>query len=224
VRIDIWSDIVCPFCYLGQRHLELALAQFDRADEVDIVWRSFELDPGAQPQPQTSLAQTLADKYGMSIEQAEAGQRQLADQFSAVGLTFNWRDAHPANTFDAHRLTHLAAGHGLADAAQTALKKGYFTDGLAIGDHGVLKELAVGIGLPADEVDAVLDSDRFAEEVRADEALASRYGISAVPAFVIDQRYLISGAQPVATLLDALNQIAGQAQPIGPTCSSAGGC
>lgn len=209
ITIDIWSDIVCPFCYLGERHLRLALERFEHADQVEVVWHSFELDPAAQSGSGTDLAQMLADKYGMSHEQAVANQEQIAAQMRAVDLEFNWRDARPANTFDAHRLTHLAAAHGLSDEAQTAFKKAYFTDGLAIGERRVLHDIVVGIGLPADEVDDVLGSDRYAEDVRADEHQARALGITAVPTFVLAGRYSVSGAQPVDTFVDVLDQVCG---------------
>ncbi|AXE39114.1 DsbA family oxidoreductase [Acidipropionibacterium virtanenii] len=207
MRIDIWSDIVCPFCYIGGRHLQLALERFDHADQVEVVWRSFELDPGAVNDPQADLTDQLAAKYQMTRDEAEANQQQVAEAMGAVGLEFNWRDAHPANTFDAHRLAHLAAARGLSEEAQTAFEKAYFTDGQAVGDHRVLRDLAVGIGLDTDEVDTVLTSDRYADEVRADEDRARDHGISAVPTFVLAGQYSVSGAQPVDTLVDVLEQV-----------------
>lgn len=207
MRIDIWSDVVCPFCYIGGRHLELALERFDHADDVEVAWHSFELDPDAADEPDVDLAAMIADKYGIDRAGAEAGQERIAAQMRAVGLEFNWREAHPANTFDAHRLTHLAAANGLSDEAQAALKKAYFTDGRAVGDHRVLREVALGIGLGPADVDDVLASDRYADDVRADEARARAYGISAVPTFVLAGQYSVSGAQPVDTLVDVLNQV-----------------
>jgi predicted DsbA family dithiol-disulfide isomerase len=224
VRIDIWSDIVCPFCYIGGRHLQLALERFDHAEEVEVVWRSFELDPRPVEDPHADLTEQLAAKYGMSRDRAEANQQRVGEAMEAVGLEFNWRDAHPANTFDAHRLAHLAAERGLSDQAQTAFKKAYFTDGRAIGDHQVLRDLAIGIGLDADEVDDVLSSDRYADQVRADESQAQVYGITAVPTFVLADQYSVSGAQPVDTLVDVLDQVWSLTEktPLVPVSGAAG--
>lgn len=207
MKIDIWSDIVCPFCYVGKRHLELALEGFEHAAEVEITWHSFELDPDAVPVADESLVDKIARKYSMSTEQSEASQRQLAAKAAAVGLDFNWQEARYGNTFDAHRLVHLAAAQGLADAAEERFMRAYFTEGKAIGDPETLAGLAVEIGLDEARVREVLAGTEFADAVRADEAQASAYGISAVPFFVIDGTYGISGAQPVEAFEQALQQI-----------------
>lgn len=205
--IDIWSDIVCPFCYIGKRHLELALADFPHAADVTITWHSFELDPETKAEPGAHVVDMVAAKYGISREQAEAQHEQMAAQANAVGLDFNWRTAIPGNTFDAHRLIHLAAGHGLADAAEERFKKAYFSEGVNVEDHSELRRLAVEIGLEPADVDRVLDSDEFAAEVRADEQRASTLGVRGVPFFVIDNKYGISGAQPVEAFAQALDRI-----------------
>lgn len=206
MKIDIWSDIVCPFCVIGKRHLELALENFEHADDVEIVWHSYELDPSIEREPGRTLVDTIATKYGISAEQSAASQRDVAARAAAVGLTFNWQDAKYGNTFDAHRLIHLAAHHGLATAAETRLMHAYFTEGVSIGDVDELQRLGEEIGLPADDVRRVLAGDEFTQDVRADEAAARQIGITGVPFFVLDGRLAVSGAQPVDTFERALTQ------------------
>ncbi|XVX20068.1 DsbA family oxidoreductase [Actinomycetota bacterium] len=206
VKIDIWSDIVCPFCYIGKRHLELALERFEHRDEVEVVWHSFELDPTIEPVADATLVEKIATKYGMSLGQSEASQRGIAERAAEVGLTFNWQDARFGNTFDAHRLVHLAAGHGLADAAHERLMRAYFTEGVAVGDTAELQRLGEEIGLPADEVRELLAGDAHSDAVRADEEQARAYGITGVPFFVLDGKYGVSGAQPVELFEQALAQ------------------
>lgn len=213
MKIDIWSDIVCPFCYIGKRHLELALAKFPHRDDVQIVWHSFELDPSAPAELPEGLVEHIAHKYGMSEAQSIASQEDIAARAAAVGLDFEWRKAIPGNTFDAHRLVHLAATHGLADAAHERFMRAYFSEGRRVGDPDVLVDLATEIGLDEAEVREVLGGDRFAEDVRADEAQAQAYGISGVPFFVLDGLYGVSGAQPVELFDQALQQVWDEAHP-----------
>ena len=207
LNIDIWSDVVCPFCYIGKRHLELALQEFEHADDVRITWHSFELDPDTKAKPGVDLIELIAAKYGASREQAEAQHQQMAAQAAAVGLDFNWRDAVPGNTFDAHRLIQLAATQDLADAAEERFKKAYFSEGVNVEDHTELRRLALEVGLYAADVDRVLGSDEFADAVRADEAQAAELGVRGVPFFVLDSKYGISGAQPVEAFSQVLNQV-----------------
>ncbi|WP_312295738.1 DsbA family oxidoreductase, partial [Dermacoccus nishinomiyaensis] len=152
MKIDIWSDIVCPFCYIGKRHLELALDGFEHADDVEIAWHSFELDPTIEAVPDTTLVEKIAAKYGMTPEQSERSQEDIAARAAEVGLEFNWREAKFGNTFDAHRLVHLAAQHGRATEAHERLMRAYFTEGVAVGDTTELQRLGEEIGLPADDV------------------------------------------------------------------------
>ncbi|GGH58061.1 DsbA family oxidoreductase [Rothia aerolata] len=213
MKIEIWSDIVCPFCYIGKRHLELALEQFEHKDDVDIIWRSFELDPTAPAVAEGNLAEKISKKYGISLEKAEASQRDIAARAEAVGLTFNWQKARYGNTFDAHRMVHLAAQHGLVDQAEETFKKAYFTDGQAVGDPQVLRSVAAEIGLPTDEVEEVLASDKFADEVRDDECKAQELGISGVPFFLLEEKWAINGAQPVEMILAGLRQVWAETHP-----------
>jgi predicted DsbA family dithiol-disulfide isomerase len=206
VKIDIWSDIVCPFCYIGKRHLELALDGFEHADDVEIVWHSYELDPTIEAVPDGTLVEKIAAKYGMTPEQSQRSQEDIAARAAEVGLEFNWREARFGNTFDAHRLVHLAAQHGRAGEAHERLMRAYFTEGVAVGDTHELQRLGAELGLPDDEVRELFDSDRFADEVRADEETARAAGISSVPFFVFGEKYAVSGAQPVELFGQALTQ------------------
>jgi predicted DsbA family dithiol-disulfide isomerase len=228
VEIDIWSDIVCPFCYVGKRRLEAALAGFEHADEVTVRWHSFELDRGAEPVSDRPLVDLVADRYGISREQAVEQHRSLAAAAAEHGLTFDWQRARYSNTFDAHRVVHLAAEHGLADVAHERLMRAYFTDGLAVGDRETLVGLAAEIGLDPDAVRAVLGSDDYGNHVRSDEATARMLGIESVPFFVLDRRYGVSGAQPVEVFADALETAWAHRdddrEPVAAGAGCGGGC
>ncbi|MGW5241122.1 DsbA family oxidoreductase [Monashia sp. NPDC004114] len=204
MKIDIWSDIVCPFCYLGKRRLEQALATFEHRDEVEVTWHSFELDRGAPAVSSQPLVDLVASKYGISPDQAAEQHRSIAAAAIELGLEFNWEQARYGNTFDAHRVVHLAADHGLADLAHDRLMRAYFTDGLAVGDRDSLVALALEIGLDESEVREMLDSDDYGNHVRSDEATAKMLGIESVPFFVLDRKYGLSGAQPVGVFQQAL--------------------
>lgn len=208
LRIDIWSDIACPWCYVGKRRLEQALARFPHRAEVDIVWRAFELDPSAPRvrDPEQSYAERLARKYGTTPPQAQAMIDRMVDTAAGDGLTMRFDHIRPGNTFDAHRLLHLAHLRGLQDALKERLFRAYLTEGQAIGEPGVLAPLAIEVGLPADEVTELLAGDLHAADVRKDEALARELGISGVPFFVLAGRLGVSGAQPADVLLGALER------------------
>lgn len=204
--VEVWSDVVCPWCYLGKRHLQAALAGFDHADGTTVEWRSFELDPRAPRRVEGSLRQLIERKYGMTPEQAAAGNARLTSLAAKVGLPYRLDDVKVGNSFDAHRLIHLAGTYGLAPVAKERFLAAYFTEGAAIGDPDVLARLAGDVGLDDSEVRAVLGSDAFADDVRADERRAADLGISGVPFFVVDGRWGISGAQPPDTILRVLDQ------------------
>ena len=206
MKVEIWSDVACPWCYIGKRRFEKALARFEHADDVEVVWRSFELDPGAPPVRTESHAEHLARKYGVSPAQVEAMDARLIGEARKEGLEFHLAESKGGNTFDAHRLIHFAAESGRAGEMKERLMRAYFTDGVAIGERAELVRLAVEAGLDEAEVKATLSSDRLADEVRADEARARSFGISGVPFFAIDERYGVSGAQPADVLLDVLRQ------------------
>ena len=204
--VEIWSDIACPWCYVGKRRFERALAQFDGRDEVRIRWRSFELDPHAPPERPGDRVEHLAAKYGTSREQAEAMHRQMTQVGAGEGVEFRFDVARDGNTFDAHRLTHLAPAHGAQHALQERLFRAHFTEGELVSDPAVLERLALEVGLAAEEVRELLAGDRYADAVREDERTAAALGITAVPFFVVDRRLGAPGAQPPEVLRSLLEQ------------------
>jgi predicted DsbA family dithiol-disulfide isomerase len=206
VQVQIWSDIVCPWCYIGKRRFEAALARFDHRAEVAVRWRAFELDPAAPRRREGSLVDHLAAKYGVDRGQAQAMHDAMTATAAEEGLAFRFDRARSGNTFDAHRLLHLAADRGVQDAVKERLLSAYLTDGEPIGDAGALARLAVEGGLDADDAGAVLAGDRYAPEVRADERQAQALGATGVPFFVIDGRYGVAGAQSADLLLEVLEK------------------
>ncbi len=220
MQVEIWSDVVCPWCAIGRRRFGTALERFAHADEVTVRWRSFELDPGAPREREGDLAVHLAEKYGIGLEQAHGMHRQMTETAALDGLEFRFDRARGGNTFDAHRLLHLAGDRGIQDAVKDRLFRAYLTDGEPIGDHATLARLGVEMGL--DDAADVLESDRYGAEVRADERQAQAYGITGVPFFVIDGRYGVSGAQPADTLLQVLDQAWTESHPA-PVLLPAGG-
>jgi predicted DsbA family dithiol-disulfide isomerase len=204
--VEIWSDVACPWCYVGKRRFEAALAGFAHGDDVRVTWRSFELDPGAPAEREHSGAEHLAEKYGMSVEEARARQQHLRDMAAGDGLDMRFDLTRGGNTFDAHRLLHLAAAHDRQDAMTERLMRAYHSEGELISDHETLVRLAVEVGLSEDEVRELLAGDRFAAEVRDDERTAHALGIHAVPTFVVDRRIGVSGAQPPEVLRELLQQ------------------
>jgi predicted DsbA family dithiol-disulfide isomerase len=208
LRIDIWSDIACPWCYIGKRHLEQALDKFAHRRDVEIVWRAFELDPSAPRVRDASqtYAERIAKKYGTPPAQAQVMIDRMVDTAAGDGLEFRFDRIRPGNTFDAHRLLHLAHDRGVQDALKERMLRAYLTEGQAIGEPDVLVVLAREAGLDEVEARAVLDGDRYASEVRQDEALARELGISGVPFFVLAGRLGVSGAQPADVLLGALER------------------
>jgi predicted DsbA family dithiol-disulfide isomerase len=207
--VQIWSDIACPWCYVGKRRLEAALARFEHREQVSISWRAFELDPAAPRvrDTSTSYAERLGAKYGRSVAQAQGMIDSMTETAARDGLEFRFDRVQSGNTFDAHRLHHFAAERGLGDAAKERLLRAYMTEGEAIGEPEVLVRLGADIGLDADAVRAMLASDAFKDEVRGDERAAQQLGIRGVPFFVFDGRYGVSGAQPADVLLGVLEKV-----------------
>jgi predicted DsbA family dithiol-disulfide isomerase len=208
LRIDVWSDIACPWCYVGKRRLEAALEKFPHRDEVEVVWRAFELDPSAPAERpgDVGYAERLAKKYGTSMKEAEGMLTRMTDVAAADGLDFHFEKIRPGNTFEAHRVLHLAADRGKQDAVKERYLRAYMTEGEPIGDRETLIRLAGDAGLDADEVRATLASDAYAREVRDDEDEARQLGINGVPFFVLASKLAVSGAQPAELLLRALTQ------------------
>lgn len=214
MKVEIWSDFMCPFCYIGKCRFESALEQFPHKDQVEVVYRSFELDPNASYKPGVSMDELLAAKYGMSIEQAKAANANVTQQAASVGLTYHMDRVIPANSFDAHRLVHFAAQHGKMKDMTERLFRAYFTDAENLEDKNLLADLAAEVGLEREQAMAVLESDAFQSEVRADEAAATNLGIRGVPFFVLGGKYAVSGAQPLEVFTDALDKAYREANPL----------
>lgn len=229
MEIEIWSDVVCPWCYIGKRRFEKALATFPHRDAVRVHWRSFELQPGAAQQYSGTLDEMLAQKYDISLEEAAEMNERVSTLAAEDGLEYHLAQAKRGNTRNAHRLLHLAAERGVQGALAERLMRAYFTEGEPIGDAETLARLAAEVGLDAAEARATLASDDYAAEVRADERRAAMLGIRGVPFVVIDERYGISGAQPTEVFLQALETAWGAAQPltmasVGATGDAADAC
>lgn len=195
--VEIWSDIVCPWCAVGRARFYAALREFPHRDEVQVRFRSFELDPHAPARRQGSMAEHLSKKYGMTVEEAQRANDHLEEVAALDGVEIHFDRFSAGNTFDAHRLLHLAHDRGLQIELNEAFLRAVFTDGRATGDPEVLVEIATGVGLDPAEVREVLTGDRYAEAVRDDEQRAAELGISGVPFFLIEGRYGVPGAQPV---------------------------
>ena len=206
MQVEIFSDIVCPWCYLGEQHFAQARAAVPFGDEIEVVFRSFELDPTAARGTTAPTVDVLARKYGMTPEQAEQAQRQMEERATQAGLTFRMGGLHSGSTLDAHRLTHLARERGRQAEVVEALHRAYFTEQRSVFDAAALTEVAVEAGLERDEVVRVLGSDAYEQGVRADEELAHSFGVSGVPFFVIDRRHAVSGAQPADVLAEAMQR------------------
>lgn len=206
MRIEIWADVVCPWCYIGKRRLEKAVAASDHGDDIELVYRSFELDPFAPEVGTESIAQALGRKYGKDESGTRAMMAQVDELAAAEGLQFDYSDALHTRTLHAHRLLHLAKDHGRQHALLEELLAAYFSRGESLGDHEVLRAAAARAGLDAGRVDEVLASKEYRDEVMADIAQARAYGAGGVPFFVIDGRFGISGAQPTEVFEQALAQ------------------
>jgi predicted DsbA family dithiol-disulfide isomerase len=206
MKVDIWSDIRCPFCYIGKRKFETALAKFPSKDKLELEWHSFELDPGMKTQTGTNVYDYLARRKNISRESSVQLHGQVTETARQVGLTYNFDRAVIANSFDAHRLIQLAKHNGLGDAAEERLFKAYFTEGKDISDHLTLIILGDEIGLNGKLVKQMLDGDAFADEVRYDEKQARESGINGVPFFVFNDRYGVSGAQQPEVFLQTLEK------------------
>ena len=205
MRVDIWSDVVCPFCYIGKKRLEHVAEQ--AGIELDIHWHSFELDPDAPAKHEVSNTERLAQKYGRSYAEMEEMERNVAAMAASEGIDFQWQKANSGNSFNAHRIIHLAQSKGLGNEAKEAFFHAYMTEGLAIGEREVVEEIASRIGLDNAEVEYVLDSDELADFVRHDEKIAhEQLKVTGVPFFVFDQKLALSGAQPREIFLQALQQ------------------
>lgn len=208
MQVEIWSDVICPWCYIGKRRLEMALAGFAGRDSVQVIWRSFELDPDAPRQLQGTLEELLAHKYRVSPQEAAAMNARVTAIAKGVGLDYRLAGARPGNTFDAHRLLHFADSKQLGERATERMMHAYFSESLPVGDKAALARLAPEFGIGESDALAMLESDAWSREVRADEARAAAFGITAVPHFLFDGKAAISGAQSVEVFAEALRQAA----------------
>ena len=214
MKIEIWSDVMCPFCYIGKKHFESALEQIDFGDEIEVEWKSFQLDPTLPMDGETTTTRDyLLQKKGMPAQQVDGMMMQLKQSGAQAGIDFQMDRAIPVNTFRAHRFIHYAQNEGKGNEAEEGLFKAHFTDGKNVGDINVLADLAAEIGLNKDEAKAYLQTDDLSMEVKADIHEAQQLGISGVPFFVVDRKYGVSGAQPVQVFVETLKQAYQEAQP-----------
>lgn len=207
IKVEIWSDINCPFCYIGKRHFEAALAKFPNKEQVQVEWKSFELDPHANPPKGADNFDLLAKKYGRDRKWAVEMNNNVTQMAAKAGLKFDLEHAVPANSFNGHRLIQLAKTQNLQEQMKERLLAAKFVEGRDINDPVVLKAESVKVGLDENSVNRLFDSEDFAKEVRADEAQAAQLGISGVPFFVFNQQYALSGAQPVEAFTELLGQL-----------------
>jgi len=207
MKVEVWSDFVCPFCYIGKRRLEQALETFSHKDNVQVVFRSFQLGPESPRHINKDIHTVLAEKYGVSYDQAKKMNEQVGRQAAEVGLTYHFDTMKPTNTLDAHRLFYYAKSKGKEKELTERLLKAYFTDSLHIGDHEILASLAAEVGLDREEAMKLLESDQYKNEVIADQDLANRLGITGVPFFVFNEKYGVSGAQPTEVFTEVLQKV-----------------
>ncbi|MGZ9677409.1 DsbA family oxidoreductase [Flavobacterium sp. GNP001] len=207
LEIQIWSDIMCPFCYIGKRRLEVALEQFKFKETVEIEWKSFQLDANFVASPDDNLVDHLAEKYRKDTDWAKEMLANMTQNAANSGLDFHFENAIMANSLKAHQLLHLAKKYNLGDALKELLLKAYLTDGKDVNDNNTLFDLGLAAGLPSTEIEEVLSSDKYVAEVRADIAEANAIGVQGVPFFVFDNKYAVSGAQHVETFVNTLNKV-----------------
>ncbi len=206
MKVEIWSDVMCPFCYIGKRKFEHALEKFPYKNEVEIVWKSFQLAPDMKTDPTKSISQYLAESKGWTLDHAKQMNDHVSKMAAEVGLEFNFDKAIPANSFDAHRFSHFAAKNGLQDAAEEKLFKAYFTEGKDTSDKNTLLEIAAEIGLNPEKTRTILNGNEFAENVLEDIHEAQMLGVQGVPFFVLDRKYAVSGAQPTEIFSQTLEK------------------
>ena len=206
MRVDIWSDVVCPFCYIAKKRLERVAKEVNV--ELEIYWHSFQLDPEAPASHTMSNTERLAQKYGRSVEETEALQQQIADMARQEGIDFQWQKANSGNTLNAHRIIHLAQSKNLGEQAKEAFFHAALTEGLPVGERETVEEIASRIGLDHGEVEDLLNSNEFKEFVEYDEKVArEQLEVKGVPFFVFEQKVALAGAQPDHVLLDVIKKV-----------------
>lgn len=227
MKVEIWSDIICPFCYIGKRKFEKAWATFSNKEEVEIVWRSYQLDPEMKTVPGQSVNEYLAARKGMSVAQAKQMNDYVSQSAKAEGLTYHLDKAIIGNTLNAHRLLHLAANHGVQDKVKENLFAAYFTEGKNIDDQEVLIAIGKSAGLEESEIKKMLESEAYKNEVRQDQYEAFQIGVRGVPFFVFNNKYAVSGAQPSEVFAEVLTKVWQEEQPQitqGAVCTPDGVC
>ncbi len=206
MKVEIWSDVMCPFCYIGKRRFENALKNFEYTDEVEITWRSFQLNPDMETDPDANINEYLAESKGWSLDQARQMNQQVTDMAADEGLEYNMDQAVVANSYDAHQLLQFAKDRGKADEIEESLFEAYFTDGKNIANHQTLISLAEDVGIDPTEVKSILDSKKYADSVKHDIQLAQNINITGVPFFLFDRKFAVSGARETEVFLKALKQ------------------
>jgi predicted DsbA family dithiol-disulfide isomerase len=222
MKVEIWSDVMCPFCYIGKRRFEKALDQFPGKDSIEVVWKSFQLNPAMKTEPGKNINQYLSEVKGWTLSQARQANDHVTKMAKDAGLSYDLDKAVVANSFDAHRLVQLAKAKGKGDAMEEQLFKSYFTQGKNIADHDTLIELATAIGLDDKAVKKVLSGNEYADAVERDIYEARQIGVRGVPYFVLNDRYAVSGAQPTETFLGALNKAWGEWEKENPALQDLG--
>ncbi len=206
MQVEIWSDVMCPFCYIGKRKIEAALERFPHKNDVEIIWKSFQLNPDIKTEANKSINQYLAEAKGWTLQKAKEMNDHVTQMAKNEGLTYNMDKAVVANSFDAHRLSHLAKKHGLQDKTEERIFAAYFTEGKNTADHDTLIALATEVGLDKTEVTNMLAGNEYAEDVHRDIYEAQQVGVRGVPFFVMGRKYAVSGAQDSEMFLQALTQ------------------
>lgn len=207
MKIEIWSDVMCPFCYIGKRRLEHALEQVPGSEKFEIEWKSFQLDPDLVASGKENPYQYLANRKGISYQESVNMHENVVNAAREVGLDYRFDHAVVANSLDAHRLSHLAKQHGVGNALEERLFHAYFTEGKDIADHATLTELGREVGIPQDAMQTLFSGDQFLADVQRDIAEAQQIGVRGVPFFVFDRKYAVSGAQPVEAFLETINAV-----------------
>ncbi len=217
MKIEVWSDVVCPFCYIGKKKFESAVSEFAERNNIELIWKSFQLNPSLKTDLNTSVYQHLSDSKGIPVEQAKAMGGHAAEMANSVGITMDFDKAIVANSFNAHRIIHFAKANGKQNEMKERLLKAYFTEGRNIDDSETLISLGTEIGLNADEVKAVLESDKYADAVQADIKESQQLGVTGVPFFVFDRKYAVSGAQDSSAFLETLEKSFSEWRKANPT-------
>ena len=224
MKVEIWSDIVCPFCYIGKRKFENALNAFDKKDQVEIIWQSFQLDPDMIPVQGQSVDQYLADRKGVPLKEGKEMNESMSNIARGVGLEYNFDKGIISNTMNAHRLLHLAKKEGVQNDVKEKLFAAYYTNGKDVGDTETLVQIGESAGLIADEIRELLQGNEFIKEVRIDQVRGEQLGVQGVPFFVFNNKYAVSGAQSAEVFSNVLKKVWEDEKPLMKVTDAAGFC